>query len=241
MRSNNSEFSPLEIPDTDIEQFQTIYANLPVINADSITDKSDLDLEISGTRSENDRASKSSPVSVTRAGQLPINPNTIYTHSLSSASDYWEYVCQAPSSGHATAFLDSTSAMDYYLEMAILDSSGSLRHYDISEVSRSIYHGQRVRLPVEAGDIVFIYITMSSNSSFVQNSYNFGVVLSAADQTEPNEQPDIALNLGTAGNAAVWSTSIDNSFDVDWFRFSHSDVARLPRVAFLASSNDIVI
>ena len=234
----NSEFSPLDI--SDLKQLRTTNANLPVVDADSVNDKSDFDLKFSNTQSENDRATKNSPVSVTRAGQINIVHNTIYTHSLSSASDYWVYLCEVPSDGHATAFLDSASAMDFYMEVQILDSTLSVVKYaDISEMSRSVYNGQRVRLPVESGDYVAIYIDMSSNSSFVQNSYNFGVIVNAADPSEPNEQPDIALNLGTAGSATVWSSSLDNSFDVDWFRFSHNDVARLPRVAFAAASTDI--
>lgn len=163
----------------------------------------------------------------------------MYTHSLSSASDYWVYLCEVPSAGHATAFLDSTSAMDFYMEVQILDSAFNVKNAGISEISRSVYNGQCVRLPVAAGDYVAIYIDMSSNSSFVQNSYNFGVIVNAADPSEPNEQPDIALNLGTAGSATVWSSSLDNSFDVDWFRFSHTDVTCLPRVAFAAASTDI--
>lgn len=235
----NSEFSPLEIPDTDTEQWQTIQANLPVIDADSIDEKSDFDLSFSDIQSENDRVTMNSPASTARAGRLPIDPNTMYTHSLSSASDYWEYQTQVPSGGHATAFLDSSSAMDFYLEMVVYDSSGAFKYFDTSEVSRSIYQGQRVRLPVVAGDFVVIYIAKSDNSNFVANSYNLGVIVNNADASEPNEQPQDALNLGTAGTATVWSSSLDNSFDVDWFTFTHNDVARLPRVAFAASSTDI--
>jgi len=181
--------------------------------------------------------------SASRAGQYSIDENTAYTHSLSAWDDWNVYICQVAASGHATAFLHSTSAMDFRLIVQVYDSTFStLKSEDESIISRSIYQGQRVRKSVVAGDIVVIGIEMNPDSSFVANSYQVGVVRNSVGgwTYEINEQPGQAPSLGaTSPSGTILSSETDNAFDVDWYKFTHTDTTSYPVIAYAATSNNI--
>ena len=221
------ELIPVGLPEPN-ENDYTKY-DLPTISVDSLDELTDLDISMrNGLLGE-----------MTRSGQYLIAENTMYQDTLVSYDDYTIYLCVITANGEATVFLDSTSTMDFTIEVLIFTdtSMSTQRTDDYSNVSKSLYGGQRIRNYVYTGEVIAILVAMNNTSTFASNIYSFGVLRHGyiGDSYEANNHPYGAYNLGTASvNGTVIYADIDSQYDIDWYKYSYSDKTCYTNLVFTA-------
>ena len=235
-------YSPIELPEEAVCNVQI--GSLPAASLDVAAKSTSLALSTFSSNVNTIDSETTSTKSASAGGTYWISENYLYSDSLASASDYNAYLCEISANCEATAFVDSSSSMDFSLEMLIFTdtSMNTLRTDAYSAVNASPYGGQRIRKQVYAGEVVAFIVSKNPNSTFTNNSYNLGV-LTQTSVSDTNNHPDGAtwhsISL-TANVLSGNSIQLDSVYDVDWYVFNYvGSSTHYPTVAFASGSNSI--
>ncbi len=157
-------------------------------------------------------------------GQYWIAGNTFYNGQVFSLTDTQVYLYSVNTSGDYTAHLRLPSgAMDYFMGVAILNSSGQQVAAFESTYPTNIFNGHRIEVSVSANQIIAVVVA-SNDNAFVDEDYQVAVHstnTTLIDNYEPNDSYANQLSVFSFDQNVVGK--IDNLGDTDWYIFDWSD------------------